>query len=195
MPLVCKSWSQSLLEPSGPVRCVQGLILQGGKNWILSVFIRVKTRNRTLCQGIMSRLCSILVFLSYVYFGHHNLLWKICSTELFIQLALFVLYSVKYRLGFKSRQGATDYVLPVAQTGCGAHPACSLVCTGGKNSWGEMLIIFLAPRWRVNGGIPPLPHSTSMAWIGATLHFLPFLPVERLHIKSYDCFQVRVLFV
>jgi len=97
--------------------------------------------------------------------------------------------------GFKFRQGATDFALKIAQTSSWAHPACNLMCTGGKTAGRDSDHIFLAPRRIVGGGIPPLPHSTCVACVGATLHFLPFLPKERLCMKSIDCFQVRVLFV
>jgi hypothetical protein len=74
-----------------------------------------------------------LVILSYVSFGHYNL-WEICSKELFIQLAFFVLHSVKYRLGVQIPEGGKNFVFQIAQTGSWAHPACNLVCTGGKTA-------------------------------------------------------------
>ena len=40
----------------------------------------------------------------------------------------------------------------------------------------------------MSGGIPPPPpHSTGMAWIGAALHFLPFIPKE-------SCIKVSIVF-
>jgi hypothetical protein len=101
MPIV---WE---LQPPGTLRACQawtGIDFTRKQELNFSVFIRVKTMNIVSGDHVLTQF-HLVVFLSYVSFGHHNLLWEICSTELLIQLALFVLHSVKYRLGVQIPAG------------------------------------------------------------------------------------------
>jgi hypothetical protein len=125
MPIVRKFWSLRLLETSGTVRRVQGLILKGGKNWFLSVFVRSKTRNRTLCHGIMSRHGSILLschtsFLGIIFcYGRSAVrscsfictLVQICPLGR-SHVAFFVLHLVKYRLGVQIQARGNIFCSP-----------------------------------------------------------------------------------